>query len=90
MILTRFCRAVRFHCLAIFNADALATYFINPPIYLPRASSLIPREDDATFRFMRRSREYRVLRRVNETTEAALAHYVVICSRWLVSRRKAR
>lgn len=74
-ILTRFYRAVRFLAIrANLQRGCAATYFINLPIYLPRVSSLIPREDDATFRFTRSSREYRALHRVDETTEATLAH----------------
>lgn len=87
-ILTRFCRAVWFHSLAIFNADALTTYFINPPIY--HVPHLWSRE-----RTMQPSASCDV--RVNTACCVAStkrqkprSHTVVICSRWLVSRRKAR
>lgn len=93
--LPRLARA--FHRLAGLRHECAATvYFINPPVCIlsARVSSLIPTgKTMATSASCARVNVTFCIasRRVDGTTKArARTHYVVICSRWYVSRRKAR
>lgn len=87
-------RFARFQRLAGLLHERTATVFHKSAGVYPteRVSSLIPRGNDATSASCARVNATFCIasRRVDRTTKAGLAHYIVIYSRWFVSRRKAR
>ena len=89
----RFCRDLRgFNAWQVSYTNVLRVYFINPPAcILLHVSPLWSHGETMQPPLLAPAWMPRFAsRRVDRTTKAGLAHYIVIYSRWFVSRRKAR